>query len=100
MNAIIIARLYKVDDEHALQVVTASNFDKFDYTQDEAFKTQVKYANMGLDTAVFKHHVDGDHPLTVFTNRINSDQKVGDKVYPHRKIMKSHTWGEPKFGYL
>lgn len=99
-NAIWIAEQYEVDAGDALDKVIVNNMEKFDSSQDDALTTQKKYLEQGIDTRIIRTTIkDGNYYDTHFSVRVNTEVKIGDKVYPFNKILKSHLWKEPEFGY-
>ncbi|QNI21273.1 hypothetical protein [Vibrio phage vB_pir03] len=90
--ATLLGRLYDIDVPDAFDVVIESNASKFDDNEKDAGLTVAKYRELGIN--VKQACVDG-----AWVTRVDGTQKLDDKEWPDEKIIKSHLWREPVFGY-
>ncbi|UKZ11005.1 hypothetical protein CZP2022_282 [Vibrio phage C-ZP2022] len=90
--ATLLGKIFDIDVPDAFDVVIESNASKFDDNEKDAELTVQKYQTQGIK--VKQACVDG-----AWVTRVDGTQKLDGKEWPDEKIIKSHLWREPVFGY-
>lgn len=90
----VLGTILAVDAEKCLDIVCRANLAKFDMTLDDANKSVETYKAKGIK-------VEGlCVGQSVWAIVCSEEQTVDGKLYPDRKILKSHNWKEPEFPHL
>lgn len=81
-----------------MKVVCDSNMEKFDLSEEDAEKTKLKYAAIGVETY---YDVNSDLGVTYYITKSLKDQHdCAGKEYPAKKWLKSYKWKEPAYPSL
>lgn len=88
-----------IDAMADLQKVNASQYTKFDRTEEEGLKTREKYQRDGVEVVQeWRIALDGQNYLVTFSAKEQLDGR--QRPIPAGKWLKSHAWQEPVFDAL